>query len=91
MMNRIGRERGWSPMTRAQYDQLRSPRGALVVGGPEQVAENILFEHRLFGIRRFLAQISIGDLPHDPALRAIERFGTEVAPLVRAEVGAEVA
>jgi hypothetical protein len=54
------------------------------------VAEKILFEHRLFGIRRFLAQISIGDLPHR-ALRAIERFGTEVAPLVRAEVGAEVA
>jgi alkanesulfonate monooxygenase SsuD/methylene tetrahydromethanopterin reductase-like flavin-dependent oxidoreductase (luciferase family) len=91
MMNRIGRERGWSPMTRAQYDQLRSPRGALVVGDPEQVAEKILFEHRLFGIRRFLAQISIGDLPHERALRAIERFGTEVAPLVRAEVGAEVA
>jgi hypothetical protein len=47
--------------------------------------------HRPFGIRRFLAQIRIGDLPHDRALRAIERFGTEVAPLVRAEVGAEVA
>jgi probable LLM family oxidoreductase len=91
MMNRIGRERGWSPMGRAAFDQLRSPRGSLVVGEPEQVAEKILFERELFGNDRFLAQMSVGDLPHDRALRAIERFGTEVAPLVRAEVGAQAA
>jgi len=86
MMTRIGRERGWAPMTREGYDQLRAQRGALVVGGPAEVAEKILFERGLFGNDRFLAQISIGDLPHDRVMRAIERFGTEVAPVVRAEV-----
>ena len=86
MMNRIGRERGWSPMTRHQFDTLRSPRGALVVGGPEEVAEKILFQHELFGHQRFLAQLSVGDMPHDRILRAIELLGTEVAPIVRREV-----
>ena len=86
MMNRIGRERGWSPMTRHQFDTLRSPRGALVVGGPEEVAEKILFQHELFGHQRFLAQLSVGDMPHDRILRAIELLGTEVAPVVRREV-----
>ncbi|MEA2407547.1 MAG: hypothetical protein QOE69_1666 [Thermoleophilaceae bacterium] len=86
MMNRIGRERGWSPMTRAQFDQLRSLRGALVVGSPQEVVEKILFQHELFGHQRFLAQISVGHLPHAQAMRAIELFGTEVAPAVRAEV-----
>jgi probable LLM family oxidoreductase len=86
MMTRIGRERGWPPMTRAQFDQLRSPRGALVVGSPQEVAEKILFQHELFGHDRFLAQMSVGTLPHAQAMRSIELFGTEVAPLVRAEV-----
>jgi probable LLM family oxidoreductase len=86
MMTRIGRERGWSPMTRQQFDALRSPRGALVVGNPEEVAEKILFEHELFGTDRFLCQISVGNLPHAKVMRAIELLGTEVAPLVRREV-----
>ena len=60
MMNRIGRERGWSPMTREQFEFLRSPRGALVVGSPQEVIEKILFQHELFGHQRFLAQISVG-------------------------------
>jgi probable LLM family oxidoreductase len=90
MMNRIGRERGWSPITREQYDFLRSPRGALVVGSPEEVAGKILFQHELFGHDRFLAQISVGDLAHDRVLRAIELLGTEVAPAVRAELGRRV-
>ena len=51
MMNRIGRERGWPPSGRPEYDALRSPRGALAVGSPEQVAEKILFEHELFANR----------------------------------------
>jgi alkanesulfonate monooxygenase SsuD/methylene tetrahydromethanopterin reductase-like flavin-dependent oxidoreductase (luciferase family) len=86
MMNRIGRERGWSPMTRDQYDFLRSPRGALVVGSPDEVVEKVLFQHELFGHQRFLAQISVGDLAHDRVLHAIELLGTEVAPAVRAEL-----
>jgi probable LLM family oxidoreductase len=86
MMNRIGRERGWSPMTRQQFDELRSLRGALVVGSPQDVVEKILFQHELFGHQRFLAQISVGHLPHPNAMRAIELLGTEVVPAVRTEL-----
>ena len=86
MMDKIGRERGWPPMTRAQFEAGRSPAGAYLVGSPEQVAEKILAQHELFGHRRFLAQISMGTLPHARAMRAIELFGTEVAPLVRTEL-----
>jgi alkanesulfonate monooxygenase SsuD/methylene tetrahydromethanopterin reductase-like flavin-dependent oxidoreductase (luciferase family) len=91
MMNAIGRERGWSPIRRAEFEALRSPRGALVVGSPREVVDKILFQHELFGHERFLAQISVGDLAHDRALRAIELFGTEVAPAVRAEVARRTA
>jgi probable LLM family oxidoreductase len=86
MMNRIGRERGWSPMTRAQFDASCGPRGALLVGSPEEVAEKILFEHRLFGNDRFLAQMSVGPMPHEKVMRSIELLGTEVAPAVRREL-----
>jgi alkanesulfonate monooxygenase SsuD/methylene tetrahydromethanopterin reductase-like flavin-dependent oxidoreductase (luciferase family) len=86
MMNRIGRERGWPPMTRHQFDVLRGPEGALVVGSPDEVTEKILRQHELFGHDRFLAQMSVGTLPHDRALRSIELLGTEVAPRVRAEL-----
>ncbi|MEA2474369.1 MAG: hypothetical protein QOE06_2284 [Thermoleophilaceae bacterium] len=86
MMTRIGRERGWTPMTRPQYEALRSPRGALLVGSPEEVAEKVLFQHKLFGHERFMAQISVGNLAHARAMRAIELLGTEVAPRVREEV-----
>jgi probable LLM family oxidoreductase len=85
MMTRIGRERGWPAMTRAQFDTLRSPRGALVVGSPQEVVEKILFEHEVFGNRRFLAQMSLGDAAHRDVMQAIELLGTEVAPAVRAE------
>ncbi len=86
MMNRIGRERGWSSMSRGQFEAGRPPCGALLVGSPEGVTEKILFEHELFGNERFMAQISVGTLPHEKTLRAIELFGTEVAPAVRKEV-----
>ncbi|HKH11412.1 MAG TPA: LLM class flavin-dependent oxidoreductase [Rubrobacter sp.] len=86
MMNRIGRERGWGPMGRRQFEAGRSPRGALLVGSSEEVVEKILYEHELFGNDRFMAQISVGTLPHDKAMRAIELFGTEVAPAVRKEL-----
>ncbi|MBA2644126.1 MAG: LLM class flavin-dependent oxidoreductase, partial [Solirubrobacterales bacterium] len=86
MMSRIGRERGWPPMGRAQYDALRSPRGALAVGDPQEVAEKILYEHELFGHQRYLAQMSVGAVAHSDVLKSIELFATEVAPVVRAEV-----
>ena len=86
-MNRIGRERGWPPTTRVDFDAQRTLRGALFVGSPAEVAEKILFQHSLFGHERFLLQLSVGSMPHDRMLRAIELFGTEVAPVVRAELG----
>jgi probable LLM family oxidoreductase len=91
MMNRIGRERGWPPSGRAQYEALRSPRGALAVGSPEQVAEKLLYEHALFGHQRYIAQMSVGAVEHRDVMRSIERFGTRVAPLVRAEVARRAA
>jgi alkanesulfonate monooxygenase SsuD/methylene tetrahydromethanopterin reductase-like flavin-dependent oxidoreductase (luciferase family) len=86
MMNRIGRERGWPPSGRAEYEALRSPRGALAVGAPEEVAQKILFEHELFRNDRYLGQMSVGAVPHADVMRSIELFGTEVAPLVRSEL-----
>jgi probable LLM family oxidoreductase len=85
-MNRIGRERGWPPMTRADYDASASLRGANFVGSPEQVVEKILFQHEIFGHDRFLLQFTIGGIPHDGILRSIELLGREVAPVVRDEL-----
>ena len=86
MMNRIGRERGWPPSGRREYEALKAPRSALAVGTPEEVAAKILFEHELFGHQRYIAQMSVGAVDHLAVLRSMERFGTEVAPLVRDEV-----
>jgi probable LLM family oxidoreductase len=91
MMNRIGRERGWPPSGEREYAALRSPRGALAAGSPEEVAEKILHEHELFGHQRYLAQMSVGAVEHADVLRSLERFGTEVAPVVRAEVARRTA
>lgn len=89
MMNRIGRERGWPPLTRAQFDAGRGPDGHLLVGSVQQVAEKILAQHELFGHDRFLGHISVGVLPHAKALRATELYATEVAPVVRSALSAE--
>ena len=86
MMNRIGRERGWPPAGRSEYEALRSPRGAVAAGSVQEVAEKILFEHELFGHSRYVGQMSVGAVSHRDVLRSMELFGTEVAPLVRAEV-----
>jgi probable LLM family oxidoreductase len=86
VMDRIGRERGWPPMTRAQFDAAAQLRGSNFIGSPQEVAEKILFQHEIFGHQRFLVQFSVGTLPHASIMRSIELFGTEVAPLVRTEV-----
>jgi probable LLM family oxidoreductase len=86
MMNRIGRERGWPPSGRQQYEAMRGPRAALAVGEPEAVAEKILMEHRLFDNDRYIGQMSVGAVDHQDVLRSMELFGTKVAPLVREEV-----
>ncbi len=82
-MDRIGRERGWPPMSRQQFDASTTLHGANFVGSPQQIVEKILHQHALFGHRRFLLQLTVGALPHDKVLRAIELLGTEVAPAVR--------
>jgi alkanesulfonate monooxygenase SsuD/methylene tetrahydromethanopterin reductase-like flavin-dependent oxidoreductase (luciferase family) len=86
MMNRIGRERGWPPSGQAEYQALRSPRGAVAAGSPEQVAEKILMEHDLFAMDRYVGQMSVGAVQHADVLRSMELFGTRVAPVVRMEV-----
>ncbi len=86
-MGRIGRERGWPPPTRQRFEAERSPRGALLIGSPQQVIDKILFEHELFGMQRFLLQLTVGSMPHQLVLRAIELYGTVVAPAVRNALG----
>lgn len=83
VMTRIGRERGWGGMSRADFDAATGPQGHLLVGSPEQVIDKILYEHSLFGHSRFLAQMSIGALPHTQVMKAIELLGTRVAPAIR--------
>jgi probable LLM family oxidoreductase len=87
MMDRIGRERGWPPMSRAQFEVSRTLHGANLVGSPQEVTEKILHQHTLFGHQRFLIQFSVGTMPHAQIMRSIELYGTKVAPAVRAELG----
>ncbi|MEO9021599.1 MAG: LLM class flavin-dependent oxidoreductase [Ginsengibacter sp.] len=85
MMNRVGRDRGWPPLSRQQFDYSRSAKGALMVGSVQQVIDKILYEHELFGNTRFLAQASVGNVPHAMTMKSIELFGTKVAPVIRKE------
>ena len=57
--------------------------GGDLVGSPQQVIDKILYEHELFGNTRFLAQMSLGDMPHLKIRKSIELFATEVAPAVK--------
>jgi alkanesulfonate monooxygenase SsuD/methylene tetrahydromethanopterin reductase-like flavin-dependent oxidoreductase (luciferase family) len=83
VMGRIGKERGWPPLSRPQFDASTAKQGALLVGSPQEVIDKMLFEYELFGNTRFLAQMSLGAMPHDKILHAIELLGTKVAPEVR--------
>lgn len=89
VMGRIGRERGWPPMSREQFEYLRSEKGSLVVGSPQQVIDKILYEYELFRHDLFLAQMSMGAMPHASIMHSIELFGTEVAPAVRKALGSK--
>ena len=86
VMDRIGRERGWGPSSRAQYDAAVSPRGNLFLGDPQMVIDKILANHEIFGFDRFVLQMAIGVIPHKKMLKAIELYGTKVAPAVRKAV-----
>jgi alkanesulfonate monooxygenase SsuD/methylene tetrahydromethanopterin reductase-like flavin-dependent oxidoreductase (luciferase family) len=83
-MNRIGRERGWPPASRAHFETERALEGASFVGSPQQVIDKILYQHELFNHDRFLLQLTVGPMPHAKVMRAIELLGTVVAPAVRA-------
>ncbi len=85
-MNKIGRERGWPPISRAQLEQSRTLRGSDFVGDPDAIIEKILFQHGLFGHQRFLVQLGLGGIPHQKMMRAVELLGTKVAPVVRQEI-----
>lgn len=85
IMSRIGRERGWSPLTRQQFEAGRTLRGALFLGSPQEVIDKIMYQYELFGHQRFLAQISVGVMEHSKIMRAIELFGTKVAPVIQQE------
>jgi probable LLM family oxidoreductase len=83
VMSNIGRERGWPPTTRAQFEAGRSKQGALLVGSPQQVIDKILYEKELFGLDRFLLHVSVGTMPHLQIMHSIELFGSQVAPVIR--------
>ncbi len=83
---RIGRERGWTPMNRAQFDAAAAPDGALFVGSPDTVAEKIVRLATGLGLSRFSMKYSAGTLPHEAMMRSIELYGEKVASLVRAEL-----
>jgi probable LLM family oxidoreductase len=83
VMSNIGRERGWPPTTRSQFEAGRSKQGALLVGSPQQVIDKILYEKELFGLDRFLLHVSVGTMPHAQIMHSIELFGSQVAPVLR--------
>ncbi len=83
MMNRIGRERGWPPMSRRDFDASRTLRGANFIGSPQEAVEKILFQYEIFHHQRFLMQMTVGTIPHQLVMRSIELYGTQVAPAVR--------
>ena len=86
MMNKIGRERGWGPITRQQFEASRTLRGADFVGTPDKIIEKILYQHTLFGHQRLLLQLGVGTIAHEKVMHAIELLGTQVAPAVRKEI-----
>jgi probable LLM family oxidoreductase len=83
VMTRIGKERGWGGMSRPDFDAATDPQAHLLVGSPQQVIDKILYEHSIFNHTRFLAQMSIGAMPHQQVMKAIELLGTVVAPAVK--------
>lgn len=87
MMDRVGRSRGWQPMTRQQFEYMRSPQGSLMVGSVEKVVDKLLYEYELFGFTRFFAQASLGFVPHEMTMKSIELFATQVIPEFRRRIG----
>lgn len=89
VMDKIGKERGWPPMSRGQFDASTTLRGANVVGSPQEIIDKIMFQYEVFNHDRFLLQMSVGSIPQQKLLRSIELFATEVAPVIRKEIGSK--
>src|SRR6266704_1532251 len=88
----VGKERGWRPVTRADFDAQRGPYGALLIGDPDEVVDKIIrHDEALGGISRITFQMNASSLPHAKLMRAIELLGTHVAPALRQEVAKEIA
>src|SRR5213594_197534 len=84
----VGKERGWSPVTRAGFDAQRGPQGALIIGDPDEVVEKIIRHSKaLGGISRVTFQMNAASLPHSKLIRAIDLLGKKVAPALREELG----
>lgn len=83
VMTRLGKERGWAPMTYEHFETMRSKEGSLLVGSPQEVIDKILYEHELFGHTRYMAQMGVGSVDHRQTMHAIELYGNVVAPAVR--------
>ena len=86
MMNKIGKERGWGPSSREQLEEQRLLRGSDFVGSPDEIIEKILFQYDIFNHQRFLIYMGNNAIDHKKMMRAIELFGTRVAPEVRKEI-----
>jgi probable LLM family oxidoreductase len=86
VMGKIGRERGWPPVTRQQFEAARTLRGSDFIGSPDQIIEKILFQYEIFGHQRLLLQLGVGTVDHLKMMKAIELLGTRVAPVVRQEI-----
>ena len=82
-MSRLGRERGWPPMTPEQFEWMRSEEGSLVLGNPDTVAAEILRWKEMLEIERFELHVSVGTIPQEKVMRSIELLGVEVGPQVR--------
>ena len=83
-MTEIGKERGWSKMTRSNFDAQRGPQGALLVGDPDEVAEKIIRHSKaLGGISRITFMMNPASLPHDKLMRATKLIGTRIVPALR--------
>jgi probable LLM family oxidoreductase len=89
MHARIGRERGWPPITRAQFDASAGPEGALFVGSPDTVARKIARVARGLGLSRFDLKYSNGTLSHDRLMHSIELYGSKVVPMVREQLATD--
>jgi probable LLM family oxidoreductase len=86
MFNKIGRERGWGPSSREKMEAQRLLRGSDFVGSPDEIIEKILFQHEIFQHQRFLIYMGNNAIDHAKQMKAIELFGTRVAPEVRKEI-----